>query len=304
MTWHAADLPGGLWPGPAIRVHRAGPLPAVDAADCDLCLSVAPDAPRPWVTVPDPDAAKARVLRAVAVQPVAAAILLRVLRLTEAMPVPTALEVESLAYSALLGGQGFRNWLAARGRLPLPMVPRDSLRITREGDEVMLSLDDPGNRNAMTAAMRDALVAALDACLADPTEPTVTLGGGPRVFCAGGALAEFGQAGDLAAAHLLRHAQSVAGRVLALGPRGRVLVAGAAIGAGAEIAAFAHRVQAGPRAWFRLPELAMGLIPGAGGCVGIPRRIGRHRAAWLMLTGQRIGAAQALDWGLVDAVAP
>lgn len=304
MTWHAADLPGGLWTGPAIRVHRAGPLPAVDAADCDLCLSVAPDAPRPWVPVPDPEAARARVLRAVAAQPVAAAVLLRVLRLTEVLAPEAGLEVESLAYSALLGGQGFRNWLAARGPLPLPVVPRAPVHIVRDGDAVGLMLDDPANRNALTAAMRDALVELLDACLADPTQPTVTLAGAARVFCSGGALAEFGQAGDLAAAHLLRQAQSVAGRVLALGPRGRVLVAGAAIGAGAEIAACAHRVEAGPRAWFCLPELAMGLIPGAGGCVGIPRRIGRHRAAWLMLTGQRIGAAQALDWGLVDAVAP
>lgn len=304
MTWRVADLPGGLWPGPVVRLHRGGPLPEVDADGCDLCLTVARDAPRPWVTVADVDAAQARVLSAVAAQPVAAAVLLRVLRLTEALPVEDALEAESLAYSTLLGGQGFRDRLAARGPMPLPGVPPDPVRIRRDGDAVALVLDDPASHNALTAAMRDALVAALDACLDDPTQPTVTLHGGPRVFCSGGALAEFGQAGDLAAAHLLRRSQSVAGRVLALGPRGRVRVQGAAIGAGAEIAAAAAQVQASPSAWFRLPELAMGLIPGAGGCVSIPRRIGRHRAAWLMLTGRRIGAAQALDWGLVDAVAP
>lgn len=304
MIWRAADLPGGLWPGPVVRLHVAGPLPKVDAADCDMCLTVARDAPAPWVTVADVDAAQARVQAAVAAQPVASALLLRVLRLTETLEPKAGLEVESLAYSALLGGQGFRDWLAARGPLPLPAVPPEPVRVMREGDAVALVLEDPASHNALTAVMRDALVAALDACLADPTRPTVTLCGGPRVFCSGGALAEFGQAGDLAAAHLLRRAQSVAGRVLALGPRGRVRVQGAAIGAGAEIAAAAAQVQAGPRAWFRLPELAMGLIPGAGGCVSIPRRIGRHRAAWLMLTGQRIGAAQALDWGLVDRVAP
>lgn len=304
MIWRAADLPGGLWPGPVIRLHVAGPLPQVDAADCDLCLTVAPDAPAPWVTVADVEAAQALVQAAVAAQPVASALLLRVLRLTEALEPKAGLEVESLAYSTLLGGQGFRDWLAARGPLPLPGVPPEPLRVMRDGDAVALVLDDPASHNALTAAMRDALVAALDACLCDPTRPVVTLCGSPRVFCSGGALAEFGQAGDLAAAHLLRRAQSVAGRVLALGPRGRAQVQGAAIGAGAEIAAAAAQVQAGPRAWFRLPELAMGLIPGAGGCVSIPRRIGRHRAAWLMLTGQRIGAAQALAWGLVDAVAP
>lgn len=304
MTWRVADLPGGLWPGPVVRLHRGGPVPEVDPGDCDLCLTVARDAPAPWVTVADVDAAQARVQGAVVAQPTASGVLLRVLRLTEALAPEAGLEVESLAYSALLGGQGFRDWLAARGPMPLPGVPPDPVRILRDGDAVALVLEDPASHNALTAAMRDALVAALDACLDDPTQPTVTLCGGPRVFCSGGALAEFGQAGDLAAAHLLRQAQSVAGRVLALGPRGRVQVTGAAIGAGAEIAAAAAQVQASPSAWFRLPELAMGLIPGAGGCVSIPRRIGRHRAAWLMLTGRRIGAAQALDWGLVDAVVP
>lgn len=304
MIWRAADLTGELWPGPVIRLHRGGPLPQVDAADCDLCLTVAPDASAPWVTVADVDAAQARVLAAVSAQPVASALLLRVLRLTEALAPQAGLEVESLAYSSLLGGQGFRDWLAARGPLPLPAVRPEPVRVMREGDAVALVLEDPASHNALTAAMRDALVAALDACLADPTRPVVTLCGGARAFCSGGALAEFGQAGDLAAAHLLRQAQSVTRRVLALGPRGRAQVQGAAIGAGAEIAAAAAQVQAGPRAWFRLPELAMGLIPGAGGCVSIPRRIGRQRAAWLMLTGQRIGAAQALAWGLVDTVAP
>lgn len=304
MTWRAADLPQGLWPDPVIRLHRGGPLPGVDAAACDLCLTVARDAPAPWVKVADADTAQARVVAAVAAQPVASAVLLRVLRLTEAMPVDAGLEVESLAYSTLLAGQGFRDWLAARGPLRVPAVPAEPLRMTRMADAVGLELNDPANHNALTAAMRDALVAALDACLDDPTHPEVTLIGGPRVFCTGGALAEFGQAGDLAAAHLLRRAQSVTGRVLALGSRACVQVGGAAIGAGAELAAAAHRVQAGPRAWFQLPELAMGLIPGAGGCVSIPRRIGRHRATWLMLTGQRIGADRALDWGLVDAVVP
>jgi enoyl-CoA hydratase/carnithine racemase len=64
--------------------------------------------------------------------------------------------------------------------------------------------------------------------------------------------------------------------------------------------AFASHVSAAPGATFCLPEVGMGLIPGAGGTAGIPRRIGRHRTAWLALTGTRLDAATALDWGLVD----
>jgi enoyl-CoA hydratase/carnithine racemase len=46
----------------------------------------------------------------------------------------------------------------------------------------------------------------------------------------------------------------------------------------------------------------MGLIPGAGGCVSVPRRVGRQRAALLMLSGRRINAATALAWGLIDTI--
>src|SRR5206468_806378 len=55
-------------------------------------------------------------------------------------------------------------------------------------------------------------------------------------------------------------------------------------------------------ATFQLPELSMGLVPGAGGTVSIPRRIGRERFAWLALTGEMIDAPTALAWGLVDEV--
>ena len=77
---------------------------------------------------------------------------------------------------------------------------------------------------------------------------------------------------------------------------------GACIGAGIELPAFAGRLVADPNAFFELPELSMGLVPGAGGTASIPRRIGRQRTAWLGLTRRRISASQALDWGLVDEI--
>jgi len=51
-----------------------------------------------------------------------------------------------------------------------------------------------------------------------------------------------------------------------------------------------------------LPEIAMGLIPGAGGTVSLPRRIGRQRTAFLAVTGDSISSETALKWGLVDEV--
>jgi enoyl-CoA hydratase/carnithine racemase len=59
---------------------------------------------------------------------------------------------------------------------------------------------------------------------------------------------------------------------------------------------------AAPDTTVRLPELAMGLIPGAGGTVGVPRRIGRWRTLYLVLDGRAVAAERALAWGLVDRI--
>jgi enoyl-CoA hydratase len=81
-----------------------------------------------------------------------------------------------------------------------------------------------------------------------------------------------------------------------------VEVHGACIGAGVELPSFAGHVVAAPDAFFQLPELSMGLVPGAGGTVSLTRRIGRYRTAYLALSGARIDAPTAARWGLVDAV--
>ena len=77
---------------------------------------------------------------------------------------------------------------------------------------------------------------------------------------------------------------------------------GACIGAGIELPAFAGRLTASSDAFFQLPEVAMGLIPGAGGCVSISRRIGRQRTAYMAILGERFPAERALAWGLIDAI--
>jgi enoyl-CoA hydratase/carnithine racemase len=77
---------------------------------------------------------------------------------------------------------------------------------------------------------------------------------------------------------------------------------GACIGAGIEMTAFAGHVTATEETTFALPEVGFGLVPGAGGTVSIPRRIGRHRAALLAISGYAIHAVRALDWGLIDDV--
>lgn len=107
---------------------------------------------------------------------------------------------------------------------------------------------------------------------------------------------------DIATAHLVRSLH-LPGRALArLASQSTAVVHGACIGAGVELPAFAGRVVDRPRSHVQLPEITMGLVPGAGGCVSIPRRIGRQRFVWMALSAQRISVRIAKEWGLVDEI--
>jgi hypothetical protein len=286
-----------------IGVDREAATPAVELGDFDVLLTSAARAQRPWVSVAAAslDAKVKSLTAAVRDTPLAAGVLRQVLRMTEHVSFADALAVESLAYSTLLGGAEFRRWRAAHAAEPVRNV--GAVRYERGGDHVTLTLASPDTRNAMTAAMRDALWEQLAAVLDDPSAPRVTLRADGACFSKGGDLDEFGANADLAQAHTIRSARSVARLVHELGERIEVVFHGACIGSGLEGPAAAARRVAVEGAFFQLPELKLGLIPGAGGTVTVPRAIGRHRACAMMLGGARVGAAVALDWGLVHAVA-
>jgi enoyl-CoA hydratase/carnithine racemase len=166
----------------------------------------------------------------------------------------------------------------------------------------VISLTRPHVHNAFNMAMRDELVEALTVALADPTIRKVVLRGEGPSFCSGGDLDEFGSLPDPATAHAVRTTRSPARLLSECAERAQVTVHGACVGAGVELPAFASRVAAREDARFWLPELAMGLVPGAGGTVSLPRRIGRQRTAWLALSGDPIDAETARSWGLVDQI--
>jgi enoyl-CoA hydratase/carnithine racemase len=133
--------------------------------------------------------------------------------------------------------------------------------------------------------------------------PIVVRGEGDS-FCSGGDLGQFGTFEDPAAAHLVRLRRSLAWRFAELGPRIVAGLHGACLGAGIELPAFAARVVASDDAVLGLPEAGLGLIPGAGGTVSIPRRIGAARTLELIVTGTPVDARTARSWGLVDEVVP
>jgi hypothetical protein len=267
-----------------------------------LTLSAVPQDRRASVCVADTEAALERLTAAVDAAPRAALALAGTLRLTAAVPVRDALIAESLAYSALLAGPEFAAWRAARPVRREPPVPSDAVALERDGDTLRITLNRPDRRNALGHGLRDALIEALELVRADPTIRTAELRGAGPSFCSGGDLDEFGTAADPATAHMVRLSRSAGWLVHRCADRVQARVHGACVGAGVEVPAFAGTVVADPGAWFMLPELGLGLIPGAGGTVSLPRRIGRWRTAWMALTGDRIPARQALGWGLVDRI--
>ena len=163
-------------------------------------------------------------------------------------------------------------------------------------------LTRPAKHNAFSRAMRDGLCEALQLAITDPSIESVILKGEGDSFCSGGDLDEFGSFPDPAEAHVIRTTRSPALLLSQLSERVQVEVQGACVGAGAELPAFTRQVVAEEDAFFQLPEVGLGLVPGAGGTVSLPLRIGRQRTAWLGLSGARIDARIALDWGLVDEV--
>jgi len=252
------------------------------------------------VSVADLDEAAGTLSRAAARNPQASLVLGQVLRITEGLPVSAALEVESFAYSTLLGGPEFGRWLGARGDRPLPPPAELPVIVRRDGPRLLITLNRPERRNAYGRQLRDALTDALRVALLDPAVTRVVLDGAGPCFCSGGDLAEFGTTPDLATAHFVRTRAGAARLIGELGTRIEARVHGPCAGAGIELAAFAGTVVADAGTTFRLPEVGMGLIPGAGGTVSIPRRIGRWRTLYLALTGQALDVATALAWGLVD----
>jgi hypothetical protein len=244
------------------------------------------------------------ILASIAHAPLASSSLVQVLRATSGMPVADALNLESFAYATLQSGPEFLAWLDAR-KEPVSAPQRDDgppVMLQRMANEIELRLNRPSSHNALSVELRDALCDALQLVMADPTIAGAIISGEGRCFSVGGDLAEFGTAPDPATGHAIRGIRMPARLLASCADRVDFRLHGACVGAGVELPAFGRRVTAARGTFFQLPEIKFGLIPGAGGCVSIPRRIGRQRTAYLGLSGRRISAATALRWGLIDSL--
>jgi Enoyl-CoA hydratase/isomerase len=238
--------------------------------------------------------------------PQAAAVCSDVLRAHDAKaPAFAGVITESLAYSTLQSGPEFARWLGERGPARPVHIP-DPVQAERDEGTLYVRFNRAQRHNAFSTDARAALLEALEVARLDPSVTDVVLSGNGPSFCSGGDLAEFGTFADPASAHLARTRHSPALALdelrMRLGPRCRAEVHGQVLGSGLEMAAFCGWVRSRSDAVFGLPELSLGLIPGAGGTVSVTRRIGRWRTAYLVLSGRTIDAQTALQWGLVDEI--
>ena len=272
------------------------PCPVIGLGDREHPLAGALDGViEPPVTAP-------ALMRQVLANPHAAAVSVQLLRLLPGLATAAALTAESLAYGLLQGSAEHHAWL--KDRPPqAASAPPGQVAVDRSGALLTITLDRARQGNAIDRAMRDALREAFAAAALDPAIEKLVLKARGRSFSLGAELAEFGTTRDPATAHAIRMHTLPAPMIAACASRLEAEVQGACIGAGLEMAAWAQRIVARADAWFQLPELAMGVLPGAGGCAGLSRRIGRQRTALMLLSGKRIPAGRiALEWGLIDAI--
>ncbi|MFO3670714.1 3-hydroxyacyl-CoA dehydrogenase NAD-binding domain-containing protein [Pseudomonas protegens] len=164
------------------------------------------------------------------------------------------------------------------------------------GNILVLTLDNPPV-NALGVEVRRGLLAALDSAADDPTVAAILLVGAGRHFCGGADIREFGQAPQAPALPaVVKRIEDSAKPVVAA-------IQGVALGGGLEVALAAHYRLALGSARLGLPEVLLGLLPGAGGTQRLPRLIGARAALDLMLSGRHLNAREALDLGVVDRLA-
>ncbi len=179
------------------------------------------------------------------------------------------------------------------------------LAVERRGAVEVWTILGEARRNSLTMALLRELGDRVRAAGEDRGLRTVVLtGAGDRAFCAGADLKERARMSD-AEVHGFHAAVRDAFSGIERAPQPFVAALnGAALGGGLELALACDLRVAAEGAELGLPEVSLGIIPGAGGTARLPRIVGVGRAKDLVLTGRRVGAAEALAMGLVSRVAP
>ena len=167
--------------------------------------------------------------------------------------------------------------------------------LTLDGDIGVITLNSPPV-NALSADVRDGLAAAMAAAIADPAVKAIVLICAGRTFIAGADISEFGKPPRGASLPDVQAAIENSPKPVV------AAIHGTALGGGLEVALVAHFRVAVASAKFGLPEVKLGLLPGAGGTQRLPRIVGAKAALEMVTTGKPIGAKAAAAAGLIDAI--
>lgn len=179
-----------------------------------------------------------------------------------------------------------------------------TVRFDREADGIaIITVNRPDKLNALNADTVRQLDRVLHEARDDDGVRVIILtGSGEKAFIAGADIAELSQMGPIDGVSVSREGQATF-RMMETMPKPVIgAVNGFALGGGLELALACHIRIASSRAKFGLPEVKLGIIPGYGGTIRLPRLVGRGRALELMLTGEMIDADEAYRIGLVNRV--
>jgi methylglutaconyl-CoA hydratase len=183
-------------------------------------------------------------------------------------------------------------------------APGATVRVEREAAAAVVTLARPEAANALSRALVADLAAAFSALAAESPAAVVLTGAGDKAFCAGADLRERRSFTLDQTRAFLRDLNTLVDQIAAFPRPVIAALNGSAFGGGLELALACDLRLCVEGAQLGLPEVRLGIIPGAGGTQRLSRLCGVGVAKELILTGRRIDAARARDLGLVNAVVP
>ena len=172
----------------------------------------------------------------------------------------------------------------------------------RHGPVAVLRINREQKLNALSREIFDALQDYLDQIERDEALYATILTGTGRAFCAGADIGAYWQQ-DMSAFQEFQHRGRLLHDRIEKHPKPVIAaINGFAFGGGFELALACDFIVANEKAQFALPEPSLGLVPGGGGTQRLPRVVGKNRAKELLLTGRRLSAQEAYEWGIVSVV--
>jgi len=184
----------------------------------------------------------------------------------------------------------------------------ETVEVNRDGAAVKIALDRPERMNAWSEGLSQDLLTVLREVAADETVRAVMLTGNGRAFCSGADLkdgADDAVAGKLDTyTTLTRWYHPIVTTIRQMPKPVLTAVNGPAAGAGLSLALAGDLVVAAESAYFMLAFVGIGLVPDGGASLFVPSRVGFARAAEMAMLGERVSAAKAVDWGLINSAWP